>query len=82
MQKLTKRIVDAAQPALKDLWLWDNELRGFGIAGEAFRRQILSGAVSQCARIYPAIDYRKAWRCYTGRSQTASQATTCSCRER
>ena len=31
MPKLTKRIVDATRPAAKDLWLWDSEVRGFGL---------------------------------------------------
>ena len=31
MAKLTKRAVDAAKPGNKDVWLWDNELPGFGL---------------------------------------------------
>jgi hypothetical protein len=29
--RLTKRIVDAAQPAAKDYVLWDDEIPGFGL---------------------------------------------------
>jgi hypothetical protein len=28
--KLTKRLVEAAKPGEKDIFLWDSELRGFG----------------------------------------------------
>ncbi len=31
MTRLTKRIVDAIEPAEKDIWKWDNELPGFGV---------------------------------------------------
>ncbi len=31
MPKLTKRTVDAAQPSDKDVWVWDGELKGFGL---------------------------------------------------
>ena len=31
MPKLTKRIVDAVTPLEKDVWLWDSELKGFGL---------------------------------------------------
>lgn len=31
MPKLTKRIVDAIEPGEKDVWKWDDELRGFGM---------------------------------------------------
>lgn len=30
-QRLTKRIVDAAQPSQKDLYVWDSSLTGFGL---------------------------------------------------
>ena len=30
-QKLTKRVVDAAHPSEKDRFLWDSELKGFGL---------------------------------------------------
>jgi integrase len=31
MPKLTKRVVDAIEPGDKDVWKWDDELRGFGM---------------------------------------------------
>lgn len=31
MPRLTKRVVDAARPGDKDLFVWDDELRGFGL---------------------------------------------------
>ncbi len=31
MPRLTKRVVDAARPGEKDLFVWDDELRGFGL---------------------------------------------------
>ncbi len=31
MPRLTKRIVDAIEPAEKDIWKWDDELPGFGV---------------------------------------------------
>ncbi len=29
--KITKRAVDAAKPAKRDWFLWDTEVRGFGL---------------------------------------------------
>jgi len=31
MPKITKRIVDALAPTSKELYVWDNEIKGFGI---------------------------------------------------
>ena len=31
MPRLTKRIIDAIEPAEKDVWKWDDELPGFGV---------------------------------------------------
>ncbi len=31
IRKLTKRVVDSAQPTSTDLFIWDNEVRGFGL---------------------------------------------------
>lgn len=42
--RLTKRVVDAAQPAAKDYVLWDNELPGFGLPGFGLRVYSLSRA--------------------------------------
>ena len=29
--RITKRVVDAAQPGSKDIYVWDDELSGFGL---------------------------------------------------
>ena len=31
MLKITKRIVDGARPEARDLFIWDNEIHGFGL---------------------------------------------------
>jgi integrase len=37
--KLTKRIVENARPADKDVWLWDSEVPGFGVRVQAAGRK-------------------------------------------
>ncbi len=49
MAKLTKRRVDSTHPGPKDIWVWDDELRGFGM------RVKPSGVKSYC------IQYRNAF---------------------
>jgi len=29
--KITKRLVDSTQKASRDIWIWDAEVRGFGL---------------------------------------------------
>ena len=45
MPKITKRIVDAATAAKGELFLWDDDLPGFGLRVKMQRRQVLPGAI-------------------------------------
>ena len=64
--KLTKRTLDATHPGAKDLFVWDDELRGFGLkvtpaGNKIFLVQYRLGGRGSTTRRYTIGTYRSPW---------------------